>query len=113
MATAEVAAPAPNVTNRLEDGLGAAALLVMALLPVLELVLRTLLNTGIPGSFGYVQHLTLWVAFLGAMIASREKRHIVLSGGLRSLPPRVQGNRRYARCHDRERGRGRAHLGIA
>ena len=59
----------------------------MGLLPVLELVLRTLLNTGIPGSFGYVQHLTLWVAFLGAMIASRERRHIVLSGGLRSLPP--------------------------
>ena len=76
--------------NRVENGLSASALLLMAGLPVLELVLRALFNTGIPGTFGYVQHLTLWVAFLGAMIASREKRHISLSTGAEYLPPRLK-----------------------
>lgn len=73
-----------------ENGLSAAALLLMALLPVTELCLRTFFNTGIPGTSGYVQHLTLWVAFLGAMIASRQNRHINLSTGLMIVPKRLE-----------------------
>ncbi len=69
-----------------EDGLTAAALLAMGILPVLELVLRTFFRTGVPGSSGYVQHLTLWVGFLGAMIASRERSQLTLSTGLEFLP---------------------------
>jgi tripartite ATP-independent transporter DctM subunit len=77
--------------RRTEDGLTVAALLLMGVLPVLELVLRTFLHTGIPGTSGYVQNLTLWVGFLGAMIASREGRHLNLSTGMVMLPPRLQG----------------------
>src|SRR3990170_1259495 len=69
-----------------EDGLTAAALLAMGVLPVLELVLRTFFRTGVPGSSGYVQHLTLWVGFLGAMIATRERSQLTLSTGLGFLP---------------------------
>ncbi len=72
-----------------ENVLVAAALLAMAVFPVLEMVLRTLWNTGIPGSSGYVQHLTLWVGFLGAMVAAREGQHLSLSTGMVSLPPLV------------------------
>jgi tripartite ATP-independent transporter DctM subunit len=63
----------------------------MGVLPVLELFLRTFFHTGIPGTSGYVQNLTLWVGFLGAMIASREGRHLNLSTGMVMLPPRLQG----------------------
>ncbi len=73
-----------------EDGLGATALLLMALLPVTELCLRTFFNTGIPGTSGYVQHLTLWVAFLGAMIASKQDRHINLSSGIIIVPKKLE-----------------------
>jgi tripartite ATP-independent transporter DctM subunit len=72
-----------------ENILVAAALLAMAVFPVLEMVLRTLWNIGIPGSSGYVQHLTLWVGFLGAMVAAREGQHLSLSTGMVSLPPLV------------------------
>jgi tripartite ATP-independent transporter DctM subunit len=72
-----------------ENILMAAALLAMGVFPVLEMVLRALWNTGIPGSSGYVQHLTLWVGFLGAMVAAREGRHLSLSTGIVSLPPLV------------------------
>ncbi|MFQ5658053.1 MAG: TRAP transporter small permease, partial [Candidatus Methylomirabilales bacterium] len=76
--------------RRAEDALTVAALLTMGILPVLEMVLRTLFHTGIPGTSGYVQNLTLWVGFLGAMIASRERRHLNLSTGM-VLPPKLQG----------------------
>jgi C4-dicarboxylate transporter DctM subunit len=72
-----------------EDGLTVVALLLMAILPVMELGLRTLFQAGIPGTSGYVQNLTLWVGFLGAMIASREGRHLNLSTGM-VLPERLQ-----------------------
>ena len=79
-----------TVARRAENTLTVAALLAMGLLPVLELVLRTFLKTGVPGGFGYVQHLTLWVGFLGAMIASRERRHLDLSTATVALPRQVK-----------------------
>jgi len=72
-----------------ENILMMAALLAMAVFPVLEIVLRALWSTGIPGSSGYVQHLTLWVGFLGAMVAAREGQHLSLSTGMVNLPPLV------------------------
>lgn len=77
--------------RRTEDTLALVALLLMGILPVLELALRTFFQTGIPGTSGYVQNLTLWVGFLGAMIASRERRHLSLSTGMVALSPRLQG----------------------
>jgi len=73
-----------------ENSVTVAALLAMAILPVLEMVLRTFFKIGIPGSSGYVQNLTLWVGFLGAMVASRERRHLSLSTGADFLPLRVR-----------------------
>jgi tripartite ATP-independent transporter DctM subunit len=66
------------------------ALLLMALLPVLELLLRSVFRLSLPSSSQYVQNLTLWVGFLGAMIASREKKHLMLVTGVEKLPARVQ-----------------------
>ena len=74
-----------------EHAFTTAALLGMGLLPILELFLRTFCNTGIPGTSGYVQNLTLWVGFLGAMVASRERRHLSLSSGVESMTPRFRG----------------------
>ncbi|MGH7855668.1 MAG: TRAP transporter large permease subunit [Candidatus Binatia bacterium] len=72
--------------ERWEARLCAVALLLMALLPVSELLLRTLAQTGIPGSTAYVQHLTLWVGFLGAMVAARAKQHLTFVPSLKFLP---------------------------
>ena len=53
----------------------------MAILPLLEIVWRAAFKTGIPGSGPFVQHLTLWVGFLGAAIAAREGRLLSLATG--------------------------------
>jgi tripartite ATP-independent transporter DctM subunit len=55
------------------------ALAAMMLLPVAEIVLRTVFKTGISGSSSIVQHLTLIVGMLGGAIAAREGRLLALS----------------------------------
>jgi tripartite ATP-independent transporter DctM subunit len=53
----------------------------MFVLPLAEIVLRRLLGYGIPGSIPIVQHLMLWVGFLGAAIAAREGTLLALATG--------------------------------
>ena len=62
----------------------------MALLPLVEIVGRQLVGRGIAGSIPIVQHLTLWVAILGAALASRSDRHLALSTPT-FLPARFRG----------------------
>lgn len=78
-------------TRQVENTLAVSALLTMAILPVLELVLRNIFGIGVPGATGYVQNLSLWVGFLGAMITSRERRHLNLAAGFLVVPRRAQG----------------------
>jgi TRAP-type C4-dicarboxylate transport system permease small subunit len=58
--------------GRTEDAVLILALFLMALIPVVELLGRALFRTGITGATEYLQHLTLWIGFLGAMLATRE-----------------------------------------
>ena len=57
-----------------------AVLAVMAILPCLEVLAREVFRTSITGSIVTVQHLTLWIGFVGAMLASREGRLLTLTG---------------------------------
>ncbi|OLC41407.1 MAG: hypothetical protein AUH43_24605 [Acidobacteria bacterium 13_1_40CM_65_14] len=66
---------------RLEDLVASCALLVMVFLPLSEIVARRFFGRGIPGSGPIVQHLTLWVGFLGAAIAAREGKLLALATG--------------------------------
>ena len=70
---------------RVEDAVSAAVLTAMAVIPLLEIVLRRVLGMGIPGAGPIVQHLVLWIGFLGAAIAAREGRLLSLATG--SLVP--------------------------
>ncbi len=68
-----------RLAHGFENTLGNVAVLVMAVLPILEIVGRRLLGQGVPGSITWVQHLTLWVAFVGGIIAARDRRHLALA----------------------------------
>jgi len=70
-----------RLAARVEDGFAALALLAMVVLPLVEIVGRRLFGIGIPASGPIVQHLTLWVGFLGAAIAAREGRLLALATG--------------------------------
>jgi C4-dicarboxylate transporter DctM subunit len=64
-----------------EDGIASLALAAMVALPLAEIVVRRLFGVGIPGSGPFVQHLTLWIGFLGAAIAAREGKLLSLATG--------------------------------
>ena len=62
-----------------ERALAVAALSLMSLLPVAEMTARQLGLPSVVGSTVFVQHLTLWVAFLGAGLAACSGRLLSLS----------------------------------
>jgi C4-dicarboxylate transporter, DctM subunit len=65
-----------------EESLAAAALVVMVLLPLAEIAVRSAFVTGVPGAGPMVQHLTLWVGFLGASLAARDDRLLSIATGM-------------------------------
>ena len=53
--------------------------IILVLLPAIEVISRLFSSTGIVASSVLVQHLTLWVGFLGAVIASRRNNLLSLT----------------------------------
>lgn len=73
--------------GRLESWIALAAMAAMTLLPLAEIVARKTVGRGLPGTAPVVQHLTLWVAFIGAALAARYDKLLALST-VSFLPPR-------------------------
>lgn len=69
----------------IEHGLSVAALALLTLLPIVEIVLRRF-DSGVPGGTPFVQHLTLVVALFGGALAARDDRLLALATGA-LLPP--------------------------
>ena len=65
--------------TRLERGLVTLLLVAMILLPAASTVARRVLGRDLPGSSVLAQHITLWVGFLGALLATATGRHLALS----------------------------------
>jgi C4-dicarboxylate transporter DctM subunit len=65
----------------IENALGSLAMLAMVILPLAEIVFRRATGQGLPGSGPIVQHLTLWVGFLGAAMAARDGKLLALVTG--------------------------------
>src|SRR5436189_4911808 len=65
----------------IENAVATLAMLAMVALPLLEIAVRRLFGVGVPASGPIVQHLTLWVGFLGAAIAARDGKLLALATG--------------------------------
>ncbi len=63
----------------LEGGVLVVAFLLSMALPLIDAVGRPLGGFSVPGSATYRAQLTLWLAFLGGLLATRERRHLTLS----------------------------------
>jgi C4-dicarboxylate transporter DctM subunit len=72
-----------------ENTLLGAVLATAVVLPLVEIVLRALFDTGIDGASTLVRHLTLAIGMLGAAVAAREQRLLTLA-----VKPLLRG--RYA-----------------
>jgi C4-dicarboxylate transporter, DctM subunit len=87
--------------HKFENGLAALFLFIMALIPTYEVIVRNILQrlqtlfhgsvaTGLQGSVIYVQNLTLWVGFIGAIVAARDDRHLTLAPTINYLPEKLK-----------------------
>ncbi len=76
--------------NRLENYIAYAALILLALLPAVEVIARKVFKTGVPNSSDYLQHLVLWLTFIGGMITSRERKHLALAAGVAAIKERIR-----------------------
>lgn len=66
--------------DRVEGGLAALALIAIVFLMFAEMVMRPF-GHGVPGALPLVQHLTLWLAFLGAALAASEGQLLAVATG--------------------------------
>jgi len=73
-------APIPWLA-RIEERLLVLVFATMVILPVGAVVLRWITGSGLIGANTWVQHLNLWLAFVGAIIAARTGHHLNLSTG--------------------------------
>ena len=85
----------PRFWHRGEDAILIAALLAAMLLPLIDVVGRPLGGFHVPGGAPYLQQLTLWIAFLGGLLATRERAHLTLS----TAELLGEGNARRAATH--------------
>src|SRR6187399_3108700 len=70
-----------SILWRVENAFATLAAFGLILLPLVEIVVRTVFSTGIPGAGPFTNHLVLWVAMLGAAIAARDDRLLALATG--------------------------------
>ncbi len=62
-----------------EDILAVCAFFLIAFIPALEVVSRIFRISGIPAAPVLVQHLTLWIGFIGAILATRQNKLLALT----------------------------------
>jgi tripartite ATP-independent transporter DctM subunit len=68
-----------TATRRAEESLLVIAIGLATLVPLVDVVGRPFGGFHIPGGASYVQQLTLWLAFVGGLVATTERKHLTLS----------------------------------
>lgn len=75
--------------GKIETGLLCLIIAMMLGLAILKIVLRYGFQTSLTWSDTMLQHLTLWLCFLGAALATCERRHISIDVLSRILPEKI------------------------
>ena len=81
-----------DIVGKIVDNLMFIALLGMVVLVTLNAFLRYVLNTGIPQSEELARYLFVWVVFMGAIMAFKEKKHVgvdIVVSRLKGIPRRI------------------------
>lgn len=79
--------PVLRFLHHAEDGLLVSALVSMLAMALVQILLRNFFDAGLLWAESFLRILVLWVAMLGAMVATRESNHIAIDLVSRFLPP--------------------------
>lgn len=80
--------PLLRITRFIEDGVMITLVTIMILVAGAQIILRNLFDTGFGWSEPLLRIMVLWVGLVGAMAATRERRHITIDVLSRYLPMR-------------------------
>lgn len=86
----KIYSPLVDVLHRLENVALISALISMLGIAVLQIFLRNFFDSGFLWAESFLRILVLWVAMLGAMVATREKNHISIDALSRYLSQPIQ-----------------------
>ena len=75
--------------GKIETGLLCLVIAMMLGLAILKIVMRYVFSASLLWSDMMLQHLTLWLCFLGAAVATCERRHISIDVLSRILPEKI------------------------
>ncbi|HAX17368.1 MAG TPA: TRAP transporter permease DctM/Q, partial [Actinobacteria bacterium] len=64
--------------------------IMLAAIPVMEILVRIIFNTGITASYSITRHVVLWIAFLGSYLATSGGRHLCIEAGKKYIPAEFQ-----------------------
>ncbi|HJN49642.1 MAG: TRAP transporter small permease subunit [Pseudomonadales bacterium] len=78
-----------RVIHLIEDSALVISLLTMMTVAVVQIALRNFFDSGMFWADSFVRILVLWVALLGAMVATRENNHIKIDVLSRYLPEHI------------------------
>lgn len=77
-----------RVLHLVENSLLVTALISMLLIAIMQILLRNFFDGGFLWAESFLRILVLWVAMLGALVATRENNHITIDALTRFLPGR-------------------------
>jgi TRAP-type C4-dicarboxylate transport system permease small subunit len=75
---------------KVETGILVSLLLSMIIMAVVQIVMRNLFSSGIIWADSFVRITVLWLTLVGAMVASRNGKHIAIDGLLQTLNEDLQ-----------------------
>ncbi len=64
--------------------------ILLALVPALEIIVRLLFKSGINASYAITRHIVLWIAFAGSYLATRGESHLCIEAGKKYIPAKYQ-----------------------
>jgi TRAP-type C4-dicarboxylate transport system permease small subunit len=80
-----------QVLLKTESGLLIGLLLLMIIIAVIQIVMRNFMGTGLIWAESLLRITVLWLALLGAMVASRKNEHIAIDVLADKLPKKLKG----------------------
>jgi len=80
----------PSYIERSEVALSVVVTALMMALPIVAALYRAGTHKTLTGTIVFVQHLTLWAAFLGALLASKHNKHLSLATSQFIHDPKLQ-----------------------
>ncbi|MCL2480499.1 MAG: TRAP transporter large permease subunit [Spirochaetaceae bacterium] len=65
-------------------------IILLSAIPILEVIVRIIFQTGIIASHSTMRHIVLWIALIGSYVASLDGKHLAIAAGKKYIPEKFQ-----------------------